>query len=281
VGAEEIEFNDSDTFTINELDIAWDKLVFKVGLDIPPLKFGGFCLFEMPDIFAGIAGGCLLYVPEVPLFTKTPDIELPLDLSPIFKFIVTEISAICSIETRLESIKGEEFWAIHADPVAVDFDLVDIQDTLGQAPAIVGAAIAAAVLKLEAMFPAAWVIDVFLWWLHLPSLSRLVADVLDLEDDVEEWLMKRLEFSIGIDNLLAEVLFDAILDGAPLFKVPKRHQLMAGMTRSPEHWGGYEPHGLPPVPGVDVTIPEVRVPIAQPEAHFTDVEMIVTFDLEA
>jgi hypothetical protein len=93
--------------------------------------------------------------------------------------------------------------------------------------------------------------------------------------------MKRLEFSIGIDNLLAEVLFDAILDGAPLFKVPKRHQLMAGMTRSPEHWGGYEPHGLPPVPGVDVTIPEVRVPIAQPEAHFTDVEMIVTFDLEA
>src|SRR5687767_14902378 len=53
IGAEDIEFNDSDTFTINELDIAWDKFIFKAGLDIPKLKFGGFCLVEVPDIIPG------------------------------------------------------------------------------------------------------------------------------------------------------------------------------------------------------------------------------------
>src|SRR5262245_60122937 len=58
VGANGIEFNDGNTFTINEIDIAWDKLILKVGLDIPTMKFGGFCLFKVPKSVPVFGGKC-------------------------------------------------------------------------------------------------------------------------------------------------------------------------------------------------------------------------------
>jgi hypothetical protein len=281
VAAQGIEFNDGDTFTVDELDIAWDKLILKVGLDIPSLKFGGFCLFEVPDDVPFFGGGCAVAVPSLDLFTKAPDIELPLDLSPLFGFIVTEISAICSLEVRLENDAGKEVWAVHADPIAVDADLVDIQDTSGKAGVVVQAAVAGVALTLQAMFPWTWVADVFLGFLGVPTMSELVLDVLDIHDDIEEWLMKTLEFSIGIDNLLMEVIFDAILDSEALFQVPKRHEILADKTRPAGDFGGYGADGNEPAPVPEIKLPRIELPTTKPQAHFDADEMVLTFDVEA
>ena len=275
VGSNGVEFNDGNTFTVNELDIGWDKLIFKVGLDIPSQKFGGFCLIKIPKDVPFFGGQCAVTVPSIDLFTKTPDIQLPLDLSPIFKSIITEISAICSLEIRLKNDKGKEFWAIHADPIAVDADLVDIHDTLGQAPALVYAAVATVVLNFQAAFPATWVMDVFLGWLGLPTMTSLVLDVLDIHDDIEEWLMKALDQSIGVDDLLMEVIFDAILDGEALFKTPKLQEITKERKVTPSEFGGYEG----PAPK-DVILPAVSIPITKPDVQFDDDEMVLSFDFE-
>jgi len=276
VAANGIEFNDGNTFTINEIDIAWDKLILKVGLDIPTMKFGGFCLFKVPKSVPVFGGKCALEVPPINLFTKTPDIEIPLDLNPIFKFIITEISAICSIEIRAENEKGKDYWAVHPDPIAVDADLVDIHDTLGQAPAILYAAVGTIVLNFQAAFPATWVMDVFLGFVGLPTMTSLVLDVLDIHDDIEEWLMKALEQSIGIDNLLMEVIFDAILDGDAVFKTPKLFEILEEKKVKPDELGGF----AVAAPAVDVTLPAVSFPVIKPEVVFDDDEMVLTFDFE-
>jgi hypothetical protein len=281
VAAQDVEFNDGDTFTVNELDIAWDKLILKVGVDIPALKFGGFCLFELPEEIPVVGGDCALAVPSLDLFTKAPDIELPLDLSALFGFIVTEISAICSLEVRLDNDNGKEVWAVHADPIAVDADLVDIQDTSGKAGALVQAAVAGAALKLQALFPWTWVADVFLGFMGVPTMSEFVLDVLDIPDDIEEWLMKSLEFSIGIDNLLMEVIFDAILDSEALFTVPKRHEILKEKGKPAGDFGGYGADGNEPAPIPDIKLPRIELPITKPEAHFDADEMVLTFDIEA
>lgn len=283
-GANGVEFNDGNTFTINELDIAWDKLILKVGLDIPARKFGGFCLVRWPEDVPFYGGKCMVSVPKVELFTKAPDIEIPLDLSPIFEFIITEISAICSLELRLEDIKGEKFWAIYAEPIAVDADFVDIHGTLGQAPALVGAAVATVVLNFQAAFPAAWVMDAFLGFVGLPTMTSLVLDILDIHDDIEEWLMKALDQSIGIDNLLMEVIFDAILDGQELFKTPKLFEAVKEKKVLSNEVGGYAevPPPVPPPgpPPTEVTLAPVKFPIAKPQVQFDDDEMVLTFDFE-
>ena len=273
VGAGGIEFNDSNTFTVNEVDIAWDKFVFTVGIDIPSMKFGGFCLFRLPDDWPLIGGKCAVPVPPFDLFTKSPDIKVALNLSPIFTSIITEISAICSIEVKDAGDK----WAIHADPVAVDADLVDIQDTMGQLPGILSAAVAVVVLKLKVTFPAPWLVDVFLGFVGVPSLTTLVLDMLDIHDDVQEWLMKQLEFSIGIDNLLTEVISDAVLDSEAIFDVPKRYEIVEKTTKDAHELGPWADGVALPA---SVTLPEIELPIKKPDAHFTGDEMIVTFDLE-
>lgn len=273
VGAGGIEFNDSNTFTANEVDIAWDKFIFTVGIDVPSMKVGGFCLFRLPKDWPLIGGKCAVPVPPFELFTKSPDIQVPLDLSPLLGSIVTEVSAICSIEVR----DGGAEWDIHADPVAVDADLVDIQDTMGQLPGILSAAVAVVVLNLKMTFPAPWLVDVFLGFVGLPSLTTVVLDMLDIHDDIQEWMMKQLEFSIGIDNLLTEVIADAVLDSVPIFHVPKRYEIVGTTTKAAHELGPWP--GGAASPG-SVNLPAVELPIKMPDARFTGDEMIVAFDLE-
>ena len=273
VGAGGIEFNDSNTFTVHEVDITWDKFVFTVGIDVPSMKVGGFCLFRLPKDWPLIGGKCAVPVPPFEIFTKSPDIQVPLDLGPLLGSIVTEVSAICSIEVK----DGGTEWDVHADPVAVDADLVDIQDTLGQLPGILSAAVAVVVLKLKLTFPAPWLVDVFLGLVGVPSLTTLVLDMLDIHDDIQEWLMKQLEFSIGIDNLLTEVIADAVLAGVPILHVPKRYEIVGKTTKNSHELGPWAGGAAPPA---SVQLPEVELPIKQPDARFTGDEMIVTFDLE-
>ena len=275
-GANGVEFNDGNTFTINELDIAWDKLILRVGLDIPPMKFGGYCLFRIPEDVPFIGGNCVLDVPPIDLFTKTPDIEIPLDLSPIFESIITEISAICSIELRAEQENGKDVWAVHPEPIAVDVDLVDIQDTLGKAPALLGAAIAAVVLNFQAFFPATWMMHVFLWFVGLPTMTSLVLDLLDIQDDIEEWLMKVLDQSIGIENLLMEVIFDAILDSEAVLTIDRLQEILEEKVVPPNELGGF---AVASSIG-NVTLPAVSLPVVKPEVVFDDDEMILTFDFD-
>jgi hypothetical protein len=73
-----------------------------------------------------------------------------------------------------------------------------------------------------------------------------------------------------------EVIFDAVLDAEPILKVPKRYEIVREETKPAYEVGPWKQY----TPRMDVKLPSVELPIKKPEAHFTDDEMVMTFDFD-
>ena len=283
VGAGKVEFNDGDTFTASEIDLAWDKLILYVGIDIPTITVGKFCIVEIPDDLKPFLGDCIEF-PGGDIFTASPEYRIKLNLNAIVQFIITEISTVASIDVKHGSKSGQDYWGIHVNPEAVNVDLVDIEDTLGQADVLVAGAIAAAVVYIESIAPAAFAIDVLLGIVGFPSLSEYILDILDIQDEVEEWLMRTLKISIGIDQIIYQFILDFLLEDSPLYKIDDPVKIASGDTDdNTAGYGGFGVDGLapppPPPPANTVTLSKVEARVNQPDVMFTDDEMVVTFDL--
>lgn len=285
VGAGKVEFNDGDTFTASEIDLAWDKLILHVGIDIPTITVGKFCIMELPPALKLILGVDCIEFPGGEVFTASPEYKIKLNLNAIVQFLVTEISTIADIEVKKGSKDGQDYWGIHLDPEAVNVDLVDIEDTLGQADALVVAGIAAAVKYINTIVPATFVIDVLLGVVGFSSLSEYILDILDIQDDVEEWLMRTLKVSIGIDQIIYQILLDFLLSSAPLYKIDDPISLMKEeIDGDVTGYGGFGTDGNapppppPPPPSNGVTLNRVLAKVNQPDVVFSNDEMVVTFD---
>jgi hypothetical protein len=282
VGAGDVEFNDADSFTASEIDLNWDKLILKIGIDVPSIKVGKFCLLEVPDFLTDWFGsGCLVEFPGGTLFTAVPDVYIKLNLNAIFQYIITEISIIGRIKVNYTTSTPPDsnYWGIYVDPIAVNVDPIDIQDTLGQSWILVAAAIDLAVQYIYSVAPATFVIDALLGVLGFPSISEWILDILDIQDDVEEWLMRWLNTSIGIDQLIYQALLDDILAGSALYEIDDPAKLIDEIVPSdPSKFGGYGPDGTDGTTTATVTLSKVQVGVLQPNVSFTDHEMIVTFD---
>ena len=79
----DVDLRADNTVKIDELDIKWDKLDFHLGLDLPRICVGGFCI--VPNPF----GGCLVRAPRICVFGADPDISITLPLGGI---VTSEIS---------------------------------------------------------------------------------------------------------------------------------------------------------------------------------------------
>src|SRR4051812_2231440 len=58
-GAGDIEFEDGNTFLLKELDLGWDKLVLRLGFDLPTVTIGKFCVFRFPEDTPFVGGDCV------------------------------------------------------------------------------------------------------------------------------------------------------------------------------------------------------------------------------
>ncbi|WP_225772117.1 hypothetical protein [Inquilinus sp. Marseille-Q2685] len=270
-GAGEIRFEDGNTFLLKELKIGWDKLILRLGIDIPELTIGGFCLIRAPRGTPFIGGHCIVPFPKISLFTAKPDIgPLTLNLNAIVAYLITEISGRFSIGIR----KDGDFQKIYADPQAVDVDPISISDTFGKLPTIVQAGVAAASAQMLALVPAAWMADVILSLLGAPTVTAYLLDLLDIHDDMEEWLMDVLHVSIGLDNLLYQVIFASMLERTELFKIEDPYPFVPAMKLDTADFGGF-----PVVPATpDFMMPEVAAAILNPSVQFEAGVMTVRFD---
>src|SRR5215470_1442410 len=61
--AGDIDFEDSDTFFLSEQKIGWDKLVLRLGFNLPTITVGKFCVLRMPDDAPILGGECLVEFP--------------------------------------------------------------------------------------------------------------------------------------------------------------------------------------------------------------------------
>lgn len=256
-----VDLQPDGSVRISELDVVYDPLSLTLGLDIEPVCVGGFCIIPLGPF------GCALRAPQICVFEADPDIALPLDLSGLVR---SEISGAFRINTRyfvdparapsMTNLDAEDAgvpnkWQFLLDPIWIDFDLIDISDTVG---AILDQAIDNAVDGLLGWLPG-WARD--LVKAILGPIVDLIRGILDIADDIDEWLSNLLGTSLGLFDFVLTVVADHFANRYPIFAFEDPFPVL--------DYSG-------PTPLIPVKIPMRNVGVA-----VTDDEMIVSADVGA
>ncbi|MDN5216637.1 hypothetical protein QQ020_31500 [Fulvivirgaceae bacterium BMA12] len=247
--------NSPDQVKISELDVVIDPLSLTLGIDIPSVCVGGFCI--VPNPF----GGCLVRLPRICLFEADPDISTTIDLGGL---IESEISGAFDMKVSYFNnpdragltdhqahfaAKTNE-WQLKLDPRWLDIDLIDISDTVGN---ILDSVIDNLVDGLLGGLPG-WVKDAVRW--ILGGMADLIRGILDLADDVDEWLSNLLGTSLGLFDFIATWVADYFANREPVFSIEDPYPVIKAGSLIP-----------------------VLIPIKNLSTDITDVELVVSADI--
>lgn len=214
-----VELQADGTVRLSELDVVYDPLRLTFGIDIPEICVGGFCIIPNPF------GGCILRAPRICIFQNDPDIAIPIDISGL---VTSEISGAFRVRTRyfidpgrtpaMTDLDAEDAgvpnrWQFLLDPVWLDIDLIDIADTVGN---ILDQAINNVVDGLLGWLPG-WAKDLIK--AILGPIVDLVRAILDIGDDLDEWLSNLLGVSIGLFDFVLTIVADYLANRFPIFEV--------------------------------------------------------------
>jgi hypothetical protein len=253
-----VECLSNGTIRIKELDIVYDPLAVEFGIDIPSVTVGGFCIIPTP-------WGCALRAPKKTFFGGNPDIKVPIDLGGI---ITTEVSASCSAKSKLindpagagmtrwvaTAVGHPNKWHVFLDPGYIDIDLIDIADTVGN---LIDQLVDATVDKLLGFLPS-WARN--LVKAILGSLTSLIRRILDIGDDVQEWLSNLLGVSLGLFDFAVQAVLEYLASKNSVFDFEDPYPIMKAQ-------GG-------PTPLVPVL-----VPVVSPSIAVNDDELVVSTSL--
>ena len=249
-----IDLRDSpDEVKLNELDIIYDPLNVTLKVDIPEVCVGGFCI--LPNPF----GGCLVRAPRLCLFSSNPDITIPLNLNAV---IQSEISGAFNIKTKYfnnpDGVGLNQFqaamanaadkWRFHLDLRWIDVDIIDIADTVGN---LLDNIIDNFINGIFAGLPS-WARDVLGWLLH--GISDIIRGILDIGDDIGEWLSDLLGVSFGLFNFIGNAIANYFLNITPIYEFDNPYPIIQG-----------------PIP--------VLIPVSNLETDITNDEFIIRADI--
>jgi hypothetical protein len=248
-----------NTFELKELDLRWDRLKVILGLDIPSICVGGGCLdlpWPLPDL-------CL---PHWCLFEDDPDVSIDPDFAAL---VAQEVSLTGSLVVRyfdatvpppaidpcallrIAPLPPNNRWNIHLDPQTIDLDLFDFPDIVGNLfeDALTDA--------IEALIPGGIVRDLLL--AIIGSVADLIRDILDIPDDIDEWLSDFFNVSFGLFDLILQIVGDFFSSCNPLYGIDDPLEILPAS-------GGLIP---------------VRIPIANVAVHNDADEMVIEADVGA
>lgn len=213
-----IDLSSDGTISLSELDVVWDHLGVALGIDIPEVCVGGWCIVPTP-------WGCAVRLPRICAFSAVPDLGIGFDLGGLIR---SEISARLRpvLLYRRDPARAAwmndwdardagvpDHWQLFVDIVTIDLDLIDFADTIGD---LIEQAIEDAIEALLGPF-AGWVVDLIM--AILGPIIDLVRDILDIGDDIEEWLSNLLGVSFGLFDLLLTAVGNWFLDDHPLLEI--------------------------------------------------------------
>lgn len=257
-----LELRDDGTIRLRELDARWDKLDFSLAVKLPEISFGGG-LVEVPlgsilvpgtGVFSG--GKTVTFTVHLAPFVKH---ELSLVGSPLiqhFKPGVTPIGKHCQdLHTALDIDDTKQQWRVFCDPQTIDFDLFDFADTVGDLfeEAFTGA--------LDAALPRGLLHDLIL--AGIGSIADLLRTLLDIPDDISEWLSDLFNVSLGVFNLILQFVADFFGKCVSFFQLDDPYPM------------------FPKTVEKGVELPDVTVPLEHLTATVSDVELVVTADIGA
>jgi len=274
-----VDLRADNTIEVKELDIKWDKLQVTLGLDIPRICVGGGCInlpWPLPDI-------CL---PRVCVFSADPDIQVSLDVAA---FVAQELSFIGALKVRhydasapppsgfnpcqflkdvlvdngvLKPPPTTDQWQLFVDPETVDIDLFDFADIVGD---LVEDTLTAAV---TALIPGGWVRDVIL--AIIGGIADLIRFILDIPDEIDEWLSDLFNVSFGLLDFLVTLVLDFFGNCVPVYAIDDPFELMPKESNTDVL-----------LSGAPVELVSVQLPIASLSATVDDVELVVQAEVGA
>lgn len=223
-----IDLKDSpDEVKINELDVVYDPLSVNLSVDIPEITIGGFCILWIP------IKGCILHAPEISLFSANPDINIPLNLSGL---IESEISGGFDIKVKYFDDPANaamnvyqahqnnvaDKWRFHLDPRWIDLDIIDISDTVGN---ILDSIVNTFINGVFGGLPD-WAKDILSWLLG--GIVDIVRGILDIGDDIDEWLSDLLGVSFGLFDFIETAIADYFANKYPLYELENPYPILQG-----------------------------------------------------
>jgi len=274
-----VDLRSDGSIEVKELDVKWDRFQVTLGLDVPEICVGGGCIdlpWPLPDI-------CL---PRICVFSGDPDISISPDLAA---FVAQEISFTGRIKVRyfdagappppgfdpcsflaqvlsgtgvLPPTPTTNQWQVFVDPQSIDVDLFDFADIVGD---IVEDALTAAV---EALIPGGWVRDLIL--AIVGGVADLIRFVLDIPDEIDEWLSDLFNVSFGLLDFLAQLVAELFGSCVPVYRIDDPFEVLpAKVTTSVL------------LSGAPVTLVPVEVPVRGLSVTVNDVELVVQADVGA
>jgi hypothetical protein len=258
-----VDLRADNTVQIKELDIKWDKLDLTLGFDIPEICVGGFCIIPNPF------GGCLVRARKICIFSADPDISFTL---PLGGLITSEISVTGSLLTKYAINPARpagmndwdaqdsnpslaNHWQLFIDPQFLDVDVFDIADIVGD---ILENAVNAAIDNLLGFLPG-WARDLIK--AILGSIIDLIRAILDIPDDIKEWISDLLNVSFGILDFILQLVADYFANQSPLHQIEDPYPILEVADN--------------PNPGLPASIVPVKIPIRDLNIFNNDQEMVL------
>jgi len=273
----DVDLRADNTIEVKELDVKWDKLEVTLGLDIPEICVGGGCInlpWPLPDI-------CL---PRICVFSADPDISISPDFAA---FVAQEISFIGSIEARYfdasvtpppgfdpcgflrDALSGSGLlpplpttnqWQLFIDPQSVDIDLFDFADIVGD---LIEDALTAAV---TAIIPGGWVRDLII--AIIGGIADLIRFILDIPDEIDEWLSDLFNVSFGLLDFLVQIVLELFGNCVPIYRIDDPFEVLPAKVSNEVL-----------LSGAAVQLVPVTVPIRELSVNVDDVELVVRADV--
>jgi hypothetical protein len=265
-----IDLRADNTIQISEVDLVWDRLILSLGIDIEKKCVGGGCLGP-------------ICIPEVCIFEGDPDVEIEIDLAPLVR---QEFSFTGSVLVRyfdaslppppwynpcellrdalvdLEVLKpppDHNEWQLFIDPEFADIDLFDFADIVGDLiEERIGDAIAA-------LIPGGPIRDAFL--AIIGGIADLIRFVLDIGDDIDEWLSDLFNVSFGLGDFILTLIGDFFGNCVPFFRLEDPYPVLEEEQVE--------------MAGATFTLVPVKIPIRNLTGFVNDVELIVQADVGA
>jgi hypothetical protein len=274
-----LDLRGDNTVAIKELDIRWDKLEFTLGLDIPEVCVGGGCV-DLPWPFPDV---CL---PQICVFEDDPDVQITVDLAAVAAQEVSIVGGLdvrffdasspppagfdpCGalrdlliVESVIEPFPDTNQWQLFINPQTVDIDVFDFPDIVGN---LVEDALTDAV---TALIPGGWVRDLVL--AIVGGIADLIRFLLDIPDDIEEWVSDLFNVSLGLLDVLISLVGDFFGNCVPIYRIDDPLELLPASDST----------GVL-LSGTTVTLAPVKLPIENLTVRVDDAEMVIEADVGA
>ncbi|WP_452220981.1 hypothetical protein [Lacinutrix salivirga] len=228
----DIDLKDSpDEIKISELDVVYDPLNVTLEVDIPEVCVGGFCIIPKPWPWSG----CLVRAPRICLFSANPDISIPLNLDgliqseisggfkPVIKFFDNPAGTGLN-QYQAYAANALDKWQLFLEARWLDLDIIDFADTIGN---ILDAIIDNFINNIFGGLPG-WARDILSWLLN--GISDIIRGILDIGDDIDEWLSDLLGVSFGLFDFILEKVANHFLSDTTLYEVDTPYPIVPGST---------------------------------------------------